>query len=87
MLGRMTFSSVVRTAAGTPRLVRVGALSPYAVEVLADDALRAGPGAQLDVAVGGGAHVEAVRARLAWLARRGIAVVVSRAPDGACGAT
>lgn len=60
-------------------LERLYALTPYAVELIADDALRAGRGAQLELLVAADEGNEAVRrvqARFASLARRGINLVV-----------
>jgi len=80
----MTFSSVVISASGEARMIRVGALSPYAIEVVAEDALRLGPGARLEIAVtpSDAKHLAAVRRRFAWLGRRGIAVAVRRSDPG-----
>jgi hypothetical protein len=65
-------------------LERSGALTPYATETIADDALCVGPGARLDVSVPSSASdavVREVRTRLAWLLRRGIIVRVWRDPQ------
>ena len=61
-------------------LVRAELLTPYVVELLADDALRAGRDARLEIRLGPGADetdVARLRRDLAWLGRRGIDVSVA----------
>ena len=56
-------------------------LTPYAVETIIEHALRAGPGAQLEVTVaedGGDAGFRQVQQQFAWLSARGVAVDVHR---------
>ena len=63
-------------------LERAGWLTPYAAEMLVEDALRAGRGAQLSVTIAANADpadVEQAKVRLGRLRDRGIAVSVSRA--------
>jgi|SoiMetStandDraft_2_1073263.scaffolds.fasta_scaffold224846_2 hypothetical protein len=58
-------------------LVRAELLTPYVVELLADDALRAGPDARLEIRLGPGADeadVARLRRELASLGRRGVDV-------------
>jgi len=60
-------------------LLRGDAFTPYAAETIADDALAAGRGAFLDIALPADttdAEVEDVRARFAWL--HGVVVHVAR---------
>jgi acyl carrier protein len=67
--------------AGCVNLERTGALTPYLIEVLVEDALRAGPGARLDVelpADSDAACLAAAEDGFVRLARRGIAVTVRR---------
>ncbi len=62
---------------------RSGRLTPYEVEILVADALRAGPGARLEMELPAGtddARLAATRDRFAWLAGRGVAVNVRRDP-------
>ncbi len=64
---------------GGPRLGRTFRIDSYALQVLMDDARRAGRGARLDVVVGRntpGFVIEAIRRRLAPLRRRRIDVRV-----------
>jgi acyl carrier protein len=76
----------VRVRVGVPGgsrgvLERAEWLTPYAAETIIEDALRAGPGAQLEIRVaedGGDAGVRRVQQQFAWLGRRGIAVDVHR---------
>ncbi len=66
-------------------LLRAEALTPYAAETLAGDALAAGHGAYLELAVPPDAEdaaVDRVRARFAWLDRHGIMVQVGRDEAG-----
>ena len=61
-------------------LVRAELLTPYVVEMLADDALRAGPDARLEIRLGPGADetdVARLRRDLARLGRHGIDVSVA----------
>ena len=56
-------------------------LTPYAAETISEDALRAGPGAQLEVTVAedeGDASFQQVQQQFAWLSGRGVAVDVHR---------
>jgi len=65
-------------------LERAGALTPYTAEEIADDALRAGRGARLEVTVPAAttdAGVDWVRDQFAWLAERGVQVSVGREHD------
>jgi len=62
-------------------LQRAGELTPYAAETIGEDALRAGPGARLEVTVEGGtddAGLGRVQDQFAWLRARGIQVDVHR---------
>jgi acyl carrier protein len=71
---------VVRAGNGG-ELERSGELTPYEVEILVADALRAGPGARLEMELPAGtddAGLAATRDRFAWLAGRGVAVNVWR---------
>src|SRR5438046_321250 len=68
-------------ARGTGGLERSGELTPYEIEVLVADALRAGPGARLEMELSAStddAGLAATRKRFAWLAGRGVAVSVQR---------
>jgi hypothetical protein len=58
---------------------RAGVLSPYAAELLVEDALSAGPGARLEITVGNGQSLAEVRRQFAWLGRRGVEVAIRRA--------
>lgn len=74
---RARVSVAERPFAGT--LERLCALTPYAAELIADDALRAGRGSHLEVMVAAADGEEAVtrvRARFASLRARGVNVVV-----------
>ena len=74
---RVRLSRAAQPFAGS--LERLCALTPYAVELIADDALRAGRGARLELLVAaneGNEVVRRVQARFASLARRGINLVV-----------
>jgi acyl carrier protein len=76
-----TRTRVVPPAGASGSFERSGALTPYAVEILVEDALRAGPGARLEMEVPADTdedHVAATRARLAPLAARGVEVSVRR---------
>lgn len=70
--------SIARAGARV-RLERAAWLTPYAVQTIGDDALRAGPRGRLEVVVSpeaGSAGVGAARDRFAWLARHGLDVLV-----------
>jgi acyl carrier protein len=61
---------------------RVGALTPYTVQLLGDDARRAGPSARLEVDVPSAmndASLAAARTQLAPLVARGVEVAIRRA--------
>ena len=60
---------------------RVGLLTPYTAETIAEDALRAGPGARLEVAVPpdvSDAGLAELQDEFAWLGARGVQVSVRR---------
>jgi len=62
-------------------LRRAGELTPYVAETICDDALRAGPGARLEVMVDAGtddAGLGCVQDQFAWLRARSIEVEVHR---------
>jgi len=62
-------------------LRRGGELTPYAAETICDDALRAGPGARLEITVAAGtddAGLDRVQDQFAWLRARSIEVEVHR---------
>jgi len=66
-------------------LQRAGELTPYAAETIGEDALRAGPGARLEVTVDAGtdqAGLGRVQDQFAWLRARGIQVNVHRVHRG-----
>ena len=68
------------------QLVRAELLTPYAAQTIAEDALRAGPGARLEIAVAedaSDAELAGVRAEFGWLADHGLALRIGRAhrPD------
>jgi hypothetical protein len=72
-------TSLTRTDGRGTRLGRAFRLNPYTLQVLIDDARRAGRGARLDVVVGQNtpvALIDAIRRRLAALERRGVHVRV-----------
>jgi hypothetical protein len=72
-------TSLARHGARSGRLGRAFRLNPYTLQVLIDDARRAGRGARLDVVVGQNtpvALVAAIRRRLVALERRGVHVRV-----------
>ena len=80
--GQTVRSSVV-CPAGSTRVERVDVLTPYAIAIIADDAVHAGRGARLEVAMPPGTDVRgvaAVRRRFAGLGRRGVEVSVRPAP-------
>jgi hypothetical protein len=61
--------------------VRAELLTPYVVELLADDALRAGRDVRLDIRLGPGANesdVARLRRGLASLGRHGVDVTIAR---------
>jgi acyl carrier protein len=78
----VVWSRVIPAGEGTNRnLERAGALTPYAAQEIAEDALRAGRGARLEVSVPPGtndAGVAWVQNQFAWLGNRGVNVVVHR---------
>ncbi len=62
-------------------LERAGVLTPYLAETLADDVLRSGPGASLEVLVPAPAEelaLRRVRETFGWLTNRGVHVLVQR---------
>jgi len=64
----------------TGTLHRVGWLTPYTVQTIGEDALRAGPGARLQVTVApanDAASQARVRDAFAWLAARGVQVTIT----------
>jgi acyl carrier protein len=65
-------------------LLRADFLTPYVAETLAEDAVRAGRGARLEVRLGAmdDACVARLREELAWLARHGVDVSVARRGRG-----
>jgi hypothetical protein len=72
-------SAPLRAARGA--LVRADLLTPYVAEAIAEDALRAGPGARLELTVAPGTSVGALarlRARFADLEARGVDVSVTK---------
>jgi acyl carrier protein len=79
---------LVRTrvaARGATRITeRATELTPYTAEVIAEDALRAGPGAELDIVVRSDRDdigaVAGVEHAFAWLRQRGIALHVTADP-------
>ena len=75
-------SRVVPAGRAGGALQRAGWFTPYAAEMIMEDALHAGRGAQLSVTIAANADpadVERVKSRLGRLWGRGIAVSVSRA--------
>lgn len=71
--------SPLRAARGA--LMRAELLTPYAVETIVEDALRAGPGARLELSVAAGTNEETmadVRGRFAGLEARGVDVSVTK---------
>jgi len=78
----MVWSRVVPAAAENgSSLLRADLLTPYATEEIADDALRAGRGARLEVtvpAVTTDAGLAWVHDLFAWLDKRGVQVTVNR---------
>ncbi len=64
----------------TGTLHRVGWLTPYTAQTIGEDALRAGPGARLQVTVApiaDAASLARVRDAFAWLGARGVQVTVT----------
>jgi len=62
-------------------LERAGELTPYEIQLLVADALRAGPGARLEMELAAStddAGLATTRKRFAWLAGRGVAISVQR---------
>jgi hypothetical protein len=80
-LPRFSVRVVPSPARPAGELRRTGVLCPYAAEEIADDALRAGPGARLEMTVEGPAALGAAwaRRRFARLGAFGIAVDVRAA--------
>ncbi len=73
---------------GRTVLHRTDLLTPYAAETIAEDALRAGGGAELDLTVAAGTSAGAlalVHERFAALEHRGIRVSVRRETPGRAG--
>jgi acyl carrier protein len=67
-----------------PGLVRTEWLTPYDIETIAEDALRAGRGARLDVVLpveAGAADTHEVEERFARLRNRGLDLTIHRADD------
>jgi acyl carrier protein len=78
------WARVFRPAGEAPMLERGGPLTPYTAETLADDVLRTGPGARLEVTVTGASDdgaIERVRGQFAWLAQHGVEVQVNGASE------
>jgi len=77
---------VLRPSAGIETMLeRTGLLTPYLTETLADDVLRSGPGASIEVLVPGLSDEQAlqhVRNAFAWLSERGVQVMVQRERQG-----
>src|SRR5262249_54371961 len=72
-------TSLVRHDTRSGRLGRAFLLNPYTLQVLIDDARRAGRGARLDVVVGQNTPlvlIDAIRTRRVALERRGVRVRV-----------
>ncbi|HWP67479.1 MAG TPA: acyl carrier protein [Candidatus Limnocylindria bacterium] len=83
-LEAMSVRARIVPAAGSSRapLERTEMLTPYTIESIGEDTLRAGPGAQLQLTLPvhcDDAAMHKVRDRFAWLAERRIEVRVSRA--------
>lgn len=59
-------------------LRRAGLLTPYTAEIIAEDALRAGSGARLDLVLAAGRDeaISEVHDRFAWLEARGVRLTV-----------
>ena len=74
---------VVPASGEAASLERAGELTPYAMEVIAEEAARAGRGAQLEVTVPGSANdvdLAVIQDEFARLGRRGVDVRVRREP-------
>ena len=74
-----------RARAGA-ELLRTDFLTPYAAATLAEDAVRAGRGARLELTLGTGtddASLHRVREQFAWLAQHGVEVDVARGEPSA----
>jgi acyl carrier protein len=76
------WAHVTRTEDGVRTAIqRAGWFTPYLLQTIAEDAIRAGCGARLEVTAPGETDNDAlaqVEAEVAWLRRRGIDVVVRR---------
>ncbi len=73
-------------ASGSPE--RADVLTPYALQIIGEDAAHAGRGGHLDLTVSTSAEdgdLAAIRGELAWLERRGVGVSVRRDTGGAGG--
>jgi acyl carrier protein len=81
------WARIVRDGSGTGRVVEhAGPLTPYAAETIADDVIRFGSGARLELTVAADADestVARVRSEFARLTERGILVHVQRDAHGA----
>lgn len=78
------WARVFRPTGDVPMLERGGPLTPYTAETLADDVLRTGPGARLEVTVTGASDdgvLDRVRSQFAWLSSHGIEVLVNGTRD------
>src|SRR5438093_1388426 len=70
-----------RSASSSRPAGRAGELTPYEIQLLVADALRAGPGARLEMELPAStddAGLATTRKRFAWLVGRGVAVSVRR---------
>jgi acyl carrier protein len=70
-----------RGARNHGELQRTGVLTPYVAETIAEDALRAGPGARLELSVSStlsDARIASLSDEFAWLGDRGVQVSVRR---------
>jgi acyl carrier protein len=66
---------------GGATLERAGVLTPYVAETIAEDALRAGQGSQLEITLPAGTTddgLEWTRDQFAWLGYRGVEVLIRR---------
>ena len=73
--------SRVAPSGGASTLERSGLLTPYAAEAIAEDAVRAGQGAHLEVTVAASANdvqLARVQHQFAWLGARDVRVMVRR---------
>src|SRR5262249_32125887 len=79
----MVWAKVVPASGGLDRILeRAGALTPYTAQVIADDALPAGPGAHLQMSVPtdtSDVPLSHLTDDFAWLERKGVQVSVRRA--------